>query len=620
MTEEPVRRLRGTNLPSAPKGWSFHTPGTLAQISPAASLEPLFNGGNPTWNHAVHPALHPRPVVGDVVDHLTALAAAGTQALTLITAASGEGKTCALRQMAVALLRSDRVDYVLWRDDPTIALPTKTLAALADYPGRGVIIADAAHTLIPSITRALETELLAPSAPIQFLLASRTSDWRVAQANAGFAIDPATRWRTWIEVDEIRLTVTIEDARAIVASWDAAGSPPAAAADDTELSRTLMEISELAHGEEGALLGALLTMRFDPPALRAHLATVLDTLSGLALPNGFSVADVAMVLSALDLAQIDGLDREIATQYCGLSQTKLGRDLLGPLEGEAIAGTSALTLLPRHPRISRTVLDLALSPGSNLALGAALDHLLETVTGLAESKGYKYGFGATLNIGSRLFDNSDKSPAYAQLALGRADLARRLQGHRLAFSTAHARLLRITKNPEQAIQEIWTALLPSLLQRQLWTDWNERIRAAWSEFGVSLNMAGRPEAAMIAQAVALSDRLGAPFSNAGIASGLRQISIDLETWVGNGGQPDLAQLVAAEALLFAETRIPDRLTEVAAIRKVAQALDSPPGGRGLSLQAALRELLQAIYGQGIQLEPGWPDPAGLSFEKLLQFG
>ncbi|MBM0277574.1 P-loop NTPase [Micromonospora tarensis] len=492
-------------------GWVELTTDSLRAVQPPPSLTPYFNGADPDWSTVASSALQPRALVDKLLARTRARVSSGTCGIELLRGPTGEGKSTALLQAVSALVSETPAPVVWWRQSPKAELDWAVVEGeLAN--GRAVVIgADDAETLIGSIQTGLADFPVVWHRPLQLLLAAREADWTRTWKTHRLKVDPTTTWRRRVFLQDQHGfgALTPEDAAGIVKAWHASGDLGEVGPDElTSLATALAEASTTIGRRGGALLGALLKTRFTPEGLQSHLASLLADLAEDTLPSTLTLAEVLAVISASDVAELDGIPREIVADLAGVDQADLHRQVEMRLGREALVGASGDLLHGRHPLVSQTIFNLLLSSDTDIAFEPALAQLLESTVRQGAAHGYREGYGLLLNLGPRLRRapvSADTQPQLDGIAERYARRCVEHQPHMLSNAVGLSALMRETNRAQKAVNEVWEPILDRLATPSEWHDWPTRARGAMREFATAVGEAGDAATALLAFAISLSD-------------------------------------------------------------------------------------------------------------------
>ncbi|WP_326721725.1 hypothetical protein OHT59_22110 [Streptomyces sp. NBC_00243] len=516
-----------------PVGWELVTRNRLEQIDHARDLTSFFDGTNPDWQTVLHPNLRLLTVTENSLARARHRLTTGLSGVELFRGPSGEGKSTALLQVAKELVLADDV-YLVWRRDPAMALKTDEVEQLITGPRRPVFVADSAENLIGDITKILTAFDIGAGQSIQFILAARATDWVRSMRSRKLRIDPVNLWRRTLEVNDCGDfdRVNEADATSIMESWKSCSpSLPERVRNvpQEEAARVIVQTSLGRQKGSGALLGALLKIRFTAQGLSSHIASVLDSLVEVELPSGKTLADLLVALSAVDVANQDGIPREVLAAYAEIPESEIRVKIEIPLGREAVLGSSAGMLHGRHKLISKTIFDLAMDEHNELSTEASLDDLIVSTAKVGEVQGYRMGFGRIFDVPQDLAKATTKaqwSNQFKELLVGRAKTVVRFQPDRLMSYVALSGILRSVGQPRVAEEEVWNSIGSDLLTN----DWTDSVdRGAWVEFATVLSFNKQYAKAAWASAMALADFCSSPLKGQ-MAPALSVYTLNLKEW------------------------------------------------------------------------------------------
>lgn len=509
--------------PQLPAGWRVVTHESLSAFSAPADLGSYFDGAEPDLATIRHPSLRPLSIASDCQKTIRDWLHRKVSGILLLSGPSGEGKTTALLQAVAMVITGQLHDEVILGE---AGCQGSVIEVIGDRlsQGKSVIVAlDGAESHIGPIDELIRQKL-APAQFVQFILATRDTDWFRAFRALNFRLDPVQTWRGNIEVQRFVRSgeIRAEDASRIVDSWiDCSAELPEhlQGKEPSSLAYQLQVTSGGPSEGDGALLGALLDVRF-ANTLIARLATLMERLSETSVTAYRTLNDILVTLAAVDVAQIAGVRRGILAEYCGIPEGKLRSEIEVPLGREAVASSGGSFIHIRHSKIARTVFQLCISDRSDIAIEYHLDELIDSA-----ARNFEGGDGYIVNIGHRLlkYGNYQKDERIQVIAINRARRAVEARPFDLSNRSSLSAVLRKTKNSRIAVADVWKKVLPTLDDRDAWADWNYNIRGTWSEASCALTAGGDVVGGAFLAAVSLSDRCGTlPISNKEASIGLSQ--------------------------------------------------------------------------------------------------
>lgn len=249
-----------------------------------------------------------------------------------------------LRQTIVKVLETDKTTKILWHDDETRFLPLEPIVDLPEGPW--IIATDAADMASESIFKLLRELRKINRSDIQFLLCARDTDWRASMAEKL----EWTRYSTYCV--ETMSGLSQEDAKAIASSWDVFENSQVSS--DAVIEEKGLALYNATQAEaaisEGSMLGGILVVRYGD-GLRAHIARILERLSGYSLATGGTLYDAFVYIAVMHAENFNFLSRPVLAKVLNINPREVGKQVIVPLAKEAAANGGTI-LLTRHRRIA----------------------------------------------------------------------------------------------------------------------------------------------------------------------------------------------------------------------------------------------------------------------------
>jgi len=496
-------------------GWTEVTSALLDEHRMALSSQDLkrFYGGQvPEWRHALAPPDQiPRRHV--VTGALALLGAPVGQSMVLLVASDGEGKSTALRQIAVDLVGERH--RVLYRDAGTqldieavLALPSTT---------NWVLVSDDADEIALGLEEAARRAQSAGRRDIHWLLAASYDDWRARFRQGGRSVEPA--WSSILDLwpgvgaTARMLELTPQEATKVVGAWEAAGCLGALA--ETAPDARGEALIQAYHGRSGlsatTFLDAALGLRYGPGGFEAHMAGLLPSLGDdeHRFESGHSVREAFLYAAAADVAGAGGMDLHVLADLLGLDRADRFH-ILHRLGQEGLASGSAGVLRVRHRDLARAAIVLAEEP----RLGIDLERTFKDLVGATGETGSDMlglaAGGAIMNCGptlaAKLGELGVPAARAAQVARTSADESARVLPDLLMFVLSRALTYRGTGERGAALA-ILRAPLDDVTQRG---DWGAMGRRYLHDLSVSESDAGHFMESVLLAGLSISDveRLG----------------------------------------------------------------------------------------------------------------
>jgi hypothetical protein len=342
-------------------GWRVIDDGFLDALTPLRDVEVVrfFDGALPTWRHAICDGIPRRAVVQRVISTLGDLASdKSDSSLQLIRSAAGEGKSTALLQAAADAARSGRF-RVLWRPSPAVGVRADRIASL-DRDCEWLIVSDDAADLISELAVAMQLLHEDGRSNVHFLLAARDTDWRLS----GGGERPWASSGLFVNAEPLR-GLTISDAEAITEAWATYGEAGLRKLSDVaEQARAATLYDAVAEaeraGDEGSFFGGLLSVRFDAPALHAHVRDLIARLQVVPIRDcASSLADALIFISAAHSVDLPGIDEHVLADLLGVPTRWIYSRVIRPL-GEEIGTTTQFgCIATRHRRVASSIISVA---------------------------------------------------------------------------------------------------------------------------------------------------------------------------------------------------------------------------------------------------------------------
>jgi hypothetical protein len=270
----------------------------------------------------------------------------------------GEGKSLALRQVALLTARQ-RPDWtVLWREPGAPRLKADWLHQQRERYGRVLICADEAD-LIAVDLRVTQSDWGMPNSRLAFLLASHDRLWRAHRSVLGPIAEVEFRG------------IAPEDAQAISEAWLAKGLLPSAVAAEEiaeHLSAAAGAMNKYDKSTDSTLFGAVLQVRHGDQ-LGDRVAELLAKLSIVRLPlvqrlqSTVSVGDIFGGICVLQEFQDPdgslghGASRPVLAAMADLEEGLANGTILEVLGREAAVTFAGNRVYSRHPAIAHEVVE-----------------------------------------------------------------------------------------------------------------------------------------------------------------------------------------------------------------------------------------------------------------------
>ncbi|HKQ04118.1 MAG TPA: hypothetical protein VJ464_03220 [Blastocatellia bacterium] len=344
-----------------PEGWEYisrrqldELRGELADGNRLDKVEvaDYFDGEAPTWKVAASDSVPRRQIVKRLRGEIADAAYAGRLRVTLLSGPGGEGKSTILQQLVVDLTCRYARIHIIWHRHWLTPLPSSLVRQLMKEQDHFVIVSDNAETIAKDVYEQVRLIRDEPRCNIQFLLASRGTDWLWANAPDEF------EWRRYLgERDFVREMIkldSLEDAADIVKAWQDAGSlGHLAEVREEDRARHLLELARgerARNPEEGSLLGAMLIAR-KSRTFSDYISEILKRLDMQQAPGGRTLKDAFAYIVALHADQRPILSRPVLKRVISCSWEDFDDKVITPLADEAVTD-SGWYILARHRMIA----------------------------------------------------------------------------------------------------------------------------------------------------------------------------------------------------------------------------------------------------------------------------
>ncbi len=334
------------------QGWTEVTPELLAADGEPLGSDELaryYDGGQADWRVAQAPETQVlrRQAVAPAV---AAFDRKIESAMVLLVGPRGQGKTTAVRQIAVDLVRAGT--KVLFRDSGT-PLDGDAVAALPEGPW--VLISDDAEEIASDLESTV-TPLAKVRKDIHWVLVGRSPDWESKFKTQGRSAEPpwekfVSLWPT-LGMRSNLLELAPADADRMVEVWAGAGSLRALESDPADdRGQYLLDAVGSRQGMcDHTILGGILDQRFGADDLPDHVAILIADLNPADLDSFLSVA----VAEACDF---DGVDLAVIADLAGVDRAEAPA-IRARLIAAGVGAGSGPSLRSRHPAIAKAAVRL----------------------------------------------------------------------------------------------------------------------------------------------------------------------------------------------------------------------------------------------------------------------
>jgi len=313
-----------------------------------------FDGATPTWHIALSDSIPRREIVGKVAKNFRPDAA--TPYVCVLLGAGCEGKTTALLQAGLEILRANKSKKLLFKTNHTRPFSSAELFETLRSHDDWLLVIDEADQVAKDILRFIDTGFDGYDGRIDFLLTSRDSDWLSSGAKS-LAWTFKAKFK-----EEILKDLSLRDADLIVKSWGNFGSKGlgdelAVLPEDQRAEKLRYYAKKESKGNSDAFFGALLMSRHGNDLLE-HAESMLERLAEVELPNGLTLKDVLGYIAAMHAEGFDKLNFSALAGLLELSIPKLQSTVLRQLGKEAAATSTSTSIFTRHKYIAGALLEV----------------------------------------------------------------------------------------------------------------------------------------------------------------------------------------------------------------------------------------------------------------------
>ncbi len=341
-------------------GWRHIMRQLDGDINPPSSDEILkyFDGKEPDYKNICSIGIPTRKVVTTITTDFIRCNEEGGTKCGLIIGAGGEGKTTVLLQTvreltekycwhALVLKYSDKNTVV--QIDQIIKVTRK---------GNWIICVDNCFSVARQLFKLLEALSKQGRRHVHLLLCTRKLDWKNVNGNQ-------LPWQEYSDFRPYNLRgIDEEDAKEIVTAWANLGgkglgklsgcSIPEAT---KKLCLSAKDVVAKGGSEEGALLGAMLTVRYGEE-LSEHVRNMLLRLKGMHIQRTTlkesTLLDAYAYIAAMHSEGLNLLYKEVMAQVYGFRVSDVKKHILAPLGDEAATAVNGEVIYTRHILIAQT--------------------------------------------------------------------------------------------------------------------------------------------------------------------------------------------------------------------------------------------------------------------------
>lgn len=432
-----------------PGGWTTWDLDTLNQyLEPLSSTEAIsyFDGATPDWKVALSTSIPRREIVAKVKSTYTSSYNSTESTVLTILAAGCEGKTTALLQSSYEILRERQEKKILLRTNNIRPFDAEQLSHILNSHNNWLIVIDEADQEAKKILHFIETRDESAQGEIDFLIASRDSDWTSSGASQ-LPWDYACKYKEVILKD-----LSQKDANDIVTAWSNFGDAGLGAElsgldHETRVEKLRYYAKKESKGNAGAFFGALLLCRHGGDLLE-HAHSMLERLDQVKINESQSLKDALGYIAAMHSENFDKLNFEALAAVLKLSVPKLQKEVIRKLGQEAAATTTATAIYTRHKLIADAIVEILETKYDKDITEFFIELALSELERSKETK--------VLNINFWRFDLADAlfNSGKSRLAITLVEKLYQADQSNPFLLTKLAQLYRKNENPRSAIELI----------------------------------------------------------------------------------------------------------------------------------------------------------------------
>ena len=485
----PVPGMKAQNRPDPLAGWLTLDSTTLAsfarEITPS-DAQRFFDGAEPDWALAMSLHFPVREQAKSLLASVVGFKGEDRPQVALVRGPTAEGKSMALRQIVAHAVRANPSIQVLWHQDETVGIDVQAFEETLTADHRWLIATDHGDQMGGNLVNLMQSLKRKGRNNVQFLMAAHDSDWKIAKGDT----EP---WNSFARFEEARLSgLSKEDATALATTWLHFGSNACESSlqnlTPDQLAEKLLEAAKDDGANEGALFGALLTLRHGRD-LHSHVRALLQKLDEISLSTGGTVGDAFRLIAAMHAEGLAFLASQVLQESMNCDQAALKRDVLRPMTAEAAASGSAY-LRTRHQRIALAAIEVCKEDDTDtdqlyLSLTEAAVRLVRVKGGWVDAIGnWEY------TLTDHFFETGRK-----ELAIRIATKMLEIVPDNTHYVVKLAKFMRESKNAKGATAVLQSAIPP------------RANRGFWVEWGAASGMEGDYVANAVLNAFSISDEL-----------------------------------------------------------------------------------------------------------------
>jgi SIR2-like domain len=576
-----------------------------------SELRTYFDGQVPTWRHALSERIPRRAVVEETVGRiLDKTRSGGSNSLSVLLGASGEGKSTALLQVAADVARRADEWNVIWRPTADTVLDPRQVADMSAEPRPSLLVTDDADRIVEELFEVVTLLHSGGKRNVHILACARDTDWH----HRGGGGKP---WSLYVDYDgpSWMRGISAADALQVVVAW---GDPAVDALgelqrlpDDASRARALEEAArEEGPGNEGSFFGGLLRARFSAAGLMAHVSEMINRLESRDIgESGRTLGDAFLYIAACHVA-VGPLDRRVLADLMGVPYDRVGVILERPLGEEAASVRAGLAMWTRHPAVAEAAVEVA-----HRDIIASLSDLYgelvrQTIITQKRVEIWPQSYQALVHCGARLAHRLPKGiagDARHQAAVAAVQASVQLLPDDLSVAIDYSMVLRRAGEPTlslETLQAHWSSADHAVDRAQY-------IRPYCTEWGLVYRRVGDKAANVWMQLVSLSDFLNpAPLTVDDLTHSCVMLIGALQDLVNDQGS---WSLTAADRLFVSAKSAAEWIKREITVNWSQE--DGSAGTSGSMLGGGALDLDEALY----KLFEGGQSAVGLVKHSLIPF-
>lgn len=315
-----------------PVGWELLNYDSLAskfkrELSSVEAVS-FFDGMDPTWVEAFSDEIPEREIIKQITNSLINSPQNHRPQITLLTGAVGEGKSTALRQTVLRLLKENHYGSIYWHEDIEASLFgkdfNKFINSILGSNEKILFVSDDAEKIKPDILKTVISLSRKSRGNIHFLLCSCDIDWNYIEVND-------SDWERNSNFTPFVLEgINDTDAEKLVKAWEfwaetdkkALGNLDNFQNLDEKIQQLIKSGSEIIEsGKSQTFLAALLGCRGE--SIEKRVQTLLHKIRTMTPPNSRrTLLDAYSLVTSLSSENLLILEENILASALGCNRTQ----------------------------------------------------------------------------------------------------------------------------------------------------------------------------------------------------------------------------------------------------------------------------------------------------------